>query len=134
MRVEGWKGKQVFDSLIDAAMVGLNAVMDDHVADAKRRCPSREEIPIGTRYRPDRYAQLDVLFTTKRGKEVNFIANTWMGRISKALINHPKRKAQDRPREPPLLRSNSKVFMPGFVEIRNRKQRMGAGQQRHSHT
>jgi len=117
MRVEGWKGKQVFDSLIDAAMVGLNTVMDDHVADAKRRCPSREEIPIGTRYRPDRYAQLDVLFTTKRGKEVNFIANTWMGRISGSLKSTIRKvEKHDRPGNLRCYAGNSKVFYARFVE------------------
>lgn len=105
MRVENWRGKEVFDAVIDAAMVGLNAVMDEHVADAKMRCP------VGTITRKGGYVQRDVLFTTKRGKEVNFIANTWVERIPGSLkATVRKVEKYDRPGNLRCYAGTNKVF------------------------
>lgn len=115
MRVEGWKGKEVFDSIVDAAMIGLNAVMDDHVTDAKRRCP------VGKITRQEGYVERDVVFTPKRGrgkgKEVNFIAHTWTGRVPgtlKATIR--KVEKWDRAGNLRCYAGNNKVFYARFVE------------------
>lgn len=112
MRVENWRGKEVFDSLIDHAMIGLNKVMDNHVADAKRRCPK------GTVTRKDGHVQRDVLFTTKRGKEVNFIANTWVGREPGSLRDTIRKvEKYDRPGNLRCYAGNNKVFYARFVEF-----------------
>lgn len=111
MRVEGWHGKEVFQNMIDLALIGANAVMDDHVADAKRRCP------VGTVTRADGSTQRDVLFTTKRGKEVNFIANTWTGRVPGSLkATLRKVEKYNRPGNLRCYAGNAKVFYARFVE------------------
>lgn len=111
MRVEGWHGKEVFQNMIDLALIGANAVMDDHVADAKRRCP------VGTVTRGEGSVQRDVLFTTKSGKEVNFIANTWTGRIPGSLkATLRKVEKHDRPGNLRCYAGNNKVFYARFVE------------------
>lgn len=111
MRVEGWKGKEVFDALGDAALAGANAVMDEHVADAKRRCP------VGKVNRADGYGVRDVLFTTKRGKDVNFLAHTWVGRIPGSLKDTiRKTEKYNRPGNLRCYAGNSKVFYARFVE------------------
>jgi len=111
MRVEGWKGKQVFDNIVEAAMVGANAVMDDHVADAKRRCP------VGKIRRGGANQMRDVLFTTKRGKVVNFIADTWMGRIPGSLRSTIRKvEKYNRVGNIRVYAGTHKVFYARFVE------------------
>ena len=112
MRIEGWKGKQVFDSLIAAAMVGANAVMDDHVKGAKALCP------VGTVKRGGANQMKDVLFTTKRGKIVNFIADTWMERIPGSLKNSIRKvEKYDRAGNIRVYAGNKQVFYARFVEF-----------------
>lgn len=111
VKVIGWKGKEVFDSLIDSAIAGANRVMDMHVVDAKRRCP------VGKVMRPDGQVMRDVLFTTKRGKDVNFIANTWTGRIPGSLKATIRKVGKhDRPTNLRVYAGNNKVFYARFVE------------------
>ena len=111
MRIDGWKGKEVFDSLVEAAMVGANAVMDDHVADAKRRCP------VGKIRRGGANVMRDVLFTTKQGKAVNFIADTWVERIPGSLkASIRKVEKYNRAGNLRCYAGNNKVFYARFVE------------------
>ena len=121
MRIEGWKGKQAFDGLMEAALVGLNAVMDDHVSDATRRCPTKKRVAVGTEYRKDGYMERDVVFTPKRGrgkgKEVNFIADTWMGRVAGTLKSTVRKVEKwDRAGNLRCYAGNNKVFYARFVE------------------
>jgi very-short-patch-repair endonuclease len=82
MRVEGVRIKEVFQNVMDLAIVGANKVMADVATDAKRLCPTKKGVSVGTVYRPYGRVMKDVLFTTKRGKDVNFIADTEMGRTA----------------------------------------------------
>jgi len=114
-------------------MIGANAVMDDHVADAKRRCPVKKKvggraISEGTEYRsadPD-HVMRDVLFRTKRGKVVNFIANTWVGRRAGSLKSTIRKvEKYDRAGNLRCYAGNNKVFYARFVEygtVKTRKQ------------
>lgn len=112
MRIEGWKGKQVFDSLVSAAMIGANAVMDDHVKGAKALCP------VGTIQRGGANRMKDVLFTTKRGKVVNFIADTWMERVPGSLKNSIRKvEKYDRAGNIRVYSGNKQVFYARFVEF-----------------
>lgn len=88
-RVEGVRIKEVFQNIADLAIIGANRVMADVCADAKRRCPTKKGVPVGTAYRASGRVQRDVVFTPKtgrgRGKYVNFIADTEMGRVAGSL-------------------------------------------------
>lgn len=120
VKIVGWKGKEVFQNLIDLALIGANNVMAEHCADAKRRCP------VGTVTRADGSVQRDVLFTTKRGKDVNFIANTWTGRVPGSLKATIRKVEKDsRPGNIRVYAGNNKIFYGRFVEygtVKTRKQ------------
>jgi HK97 gp10 family phage protein len=121
MRVENWRAKGVFNDLAQAALLGANKVMADHVADAKRRCPVRKGVSEGTRYREDSYINRSVSFTPSTGsnknKPVSFVANTWMGRIAGSLKNTIRKvERHDRPGNIRCYAGNTKVFYARFVE------------------
>ena len=126
MRVEGVRIKEVFQNVMDLAIVGANAVMADVVIDAKRLCPTKKGVSVGTVYRPYGRVMRDVLFTTKRGKDVNFIADTEMGRTAgnlKATIR--KVEKESRPGNIRVYCGNMAVWYGRFVEYgtsRSRKQ------------
>ena len=114
-RIEGWKGKEVFQALADAAIAGANIVMDKVTEGAKRLCP------VGKITRAEGYVMRDVLFIPKkgRGKErvVNFIADTWIGRRPgslKATIR--KVEKYDRAGNIRCYAGNSAVYYARFVE------------------
>ena len=116
MRVIGWKGKEVFQNIADLALAGANKVMDNHVADAKRRCP------VGTITRGNGHVQRDVVFTPKtgrgKGKEVNFIADTWTGRIPGSLKATVRKVTKhDRPGNLRCYAGTHQVFYARFVEF-----------------
>lgn len=111
MRISGWKGKQVFDNLTKLAMVGANDVMDAQVAGAKRLCP------VGTITRSGANVMKEVYFHTKRGKEVNFIANTWVERIPGSLRNSIRKvEKYDRAGNIRVYAGNTQVYYARFVE------------------
>lgn len=115
MRVENWRAKGVFDQIASEALNAGNAVMDDHVADAKRRCP------IGTITRPDGFINRHVSFTPKtgrgKGKAVSFIAKTWTGRQPGSLRSTIRRvNKHSRPGNIRVYAGTNKVFYARFVE------------------
>ena len=121
MRVEGVKIKEVFQNLMDLAIAGANAVMADHVADAKRRCPVRKNLTEGTRYREEGNVLRDVIFTPKtgkgRGKYVNFIADTPLGRVAGSLkASIRKVEKTSRPGNIRVYAGAKKTFYARFVE------------------
>jgi len=111
MRIDGWKGKQVFDNLVNLAMIGANKVMDEHVEAAKRLCPT------GKITRSGANVMRDVLFTTKHGKAVNFIADTWVERIPGSLKSTIRKvEKYDRAGNIRVYAGNTKVYYARFVE------------------
>lgn len=120
-KVIGWKGDQVCDAIIEAALRGANGVMDDHVVDAKRRCPTKENVLIGTEYRKGGFSEREISFTAYKGKkrerDVNFIANVWTGRIAGSLRESiRKTEKYDRPGNLRVYAGNKKVVYARFVE------------------
>ena len=117
MRVDGWKGKEVFEALGEAALRGANNAMADHAADARRRCPTREGVSIGARYRAAGTVVRDVLFTTKRGRDVNFLARTEVGRVAGSLqATIRKVERYNRPGNIRVYAGTNEIFYARFVE------------------
>lgn len=115
MRVEGLRIKEVFQHVADLAIAGANNVMDDVANDARRR------VPVGNITRKDGSVMRDVAFIPKsgrgKGKIVNFIADTWMGRVPgslKATIR--KVEKINRPGNIRVYAGSKKVFYARFVE------------------
>ncbi len=117
MRVEGVKIKEVFQNIMDLAIIGANKVMSDVAVDAKRRCPTKKGVPVGTVYRAYGRVMKDVMFTTKRGKDVNFIADTEMGRTAGNLRATIRKVEKDsRPGNIRVYVGNRDVWYGRFVE------------------
>jgi HK97 gp10 family phage protein len=115
VRVENWRAKGVFDEVAQAALRGANIVMDEHTADAKRRCPK------GTITRQDGSVNRAVVFTPKtgkgKGKEVRFAAKTWTGREPGSLKATIRKVIKhDRPGNLRCYAGNNKIFYARFVE------------------
>ena len=116
-RVEGVRIKEVFQNVMDLAIAGANAVMADVATDARRLCPTKKGVSVGTVYRRYGRVMKDVLFTTKRGKDVNFIANTEMGRTAGNLRATIRKVEKDsRPGNIRVYCGNSAVWYGRFVE------------------
>jgi HK97 gp10 family phage protein len=114
-RVDSTRLKEVFQALSDAAIDGANIVMDKHVEEAKRLCP------VGKITRKDTSKLRNVVFVPKKGrgkgKIVDFIADTWMGRQPgslKATIR--KVEKYNRAGNIRCYAGNKKVFYARFVE------------------
>ena len=123
-RVEGVKIKEVFQNVMDLAIAGANAVMADHCADAKRRCPTKKGVSVGTEYRKSGTVMRDVLFTTKQGKDVNFIAETEVGRIAGSLKDTVRKVEKgSRPGNIRVYAGNHTRFYARFVEYGTSKAR-----------
>lgn len=123
-RVVGLKIKEVFQNVIDLAIIGANKVMADVAADARRRCPTKKGVSVGTVYRPYGRVMKDVLFTTKRGKDVNFIADTEMGRTAGNLRATIRKVEKDsRPGNIRVYAGNKAVWYGRFVEYGTSKTR-----------
>jgi HK97 gp10 family phage protein len=117
MRVEGVRIKEVFQNVMDLAIAGANAVMADVCAEAKRLCPTKKGVAVGTAYRASGRVMREVLFTTKRGKDVNFIADTEMGRVAGSLRATIRKVEKDsRPGNIRVYAGNSERFYARFVE------------------
>jgi len=121
VRVIGLKIKEVCQQIVDAAMVGANDLMDESVVTAKRLCPKREGVEVGTRYRGDGRVLRDVLFTPKtgrsKGKTVNFIADTQVGRVAGSLrATIRKVEKYNRPGNIRVYAGNKDVFYARFTE------------------
>lgn len=125
-RVEGVRIKEVFQNVMDLAIIGANKVMADVAIDAKRLCPTKKGVSVGTQYRASGRVMRDVLFTTKRGKDVNFIADTEMGRVAGSLRNTIRKvEKESRPGNIRVYCGNQAVWYGRFVEYgtsRSRKQ------------
>ena len=117
MRVEGWKGKKVFDDICEIALKNANDLMDDVVANAKARCP------VGTITREGKWASGNVSFTPKtgrnRGRLVEFhTERRWMGREPEDLRNtirrveHRKRRGNIR-----VYAGTFKIYWAHMVEF-----------------
>jgi len=121
VRVIGLKIKEVCQQITDAAMVGANEVMDESVIIAKRLCPTRKDVPVGTAYRTSKRVLRDVLFTPKtgrgKGKTVNFIADTQVGRVAGSLRSTIRKvEKYDRPSNLRVYAGNKDVFYARFTE------------------
>ena len=121
MRVEGVRIKEVFQNVMDLAIVGANAVMADVAADSKRRCPTKKGVSVGTEYRKSGRVLRDVVFTPKtgrgRGRYVNFIADTQVGRIAGSLKDTIRKvEKNDRPGNIRVYAGNKERFYSRFVE------------------
>lgn len=115
MRIVGLRIKEVLDNVRDLAIAGGNAVMGDHAEDARRRAPR------GTITRKDGQVLREVFFTPKKGrgkgKDVNFIANTWMGREPGSLkASIRKVEKFNRPGNIRVYAGSGKVYYARFVE------------------
>lgn len=131
-KIIGWKGKQVFQDLSDAAIAGANIVMDKHVEGAKALCPVGTITRTGTGFK-----LRDVLFTPKKGrskgKTVNFIANAWQDRQPgslKATIRKVTR--DDRPTNVRVYAGNQKIYYARFTEYGTASTGWGKGVPRQS--
>lgn len=115
VKIVGWKGKEVFKELADAAIAGINIVMDKHVEGARRLCP------VGKITRSGGNKLRDVLFVPQKGrskgKTVNFIADTWQGRQPGSLKSTIRKvERYDRPNNVRCYAGNSQVYYARFVE------------------
>jgi len=120
-RVIGYKGDQVCDAIIEAALRGANSIMKDHVIAAKRLCPTKKNVVIGTEYRKGGFLEREISFTAykgkKREKDVNFIANVWTGRIAGSLKESIRKvEKNDRPGNIRVYAGHNKVIYARFVE------------------
>ena len=127
VRVIGLKIKEVCQQIVEAAMVGANDLMDESVVTAKLKCPARKTddqgrpISAGTVYRGAGRVLRDVLFTPKtgkgKGKVVNFIADTQVGRVAGSLRATIRKVAKyDRPSNLRVYAGNKDVFYARFTE------------------
>jgi len=121
MRVVGVRIKEVFQNIADLAIIGANAVMADVAADARRRCPTKKGVSVGTIYRRYGIVMRDVMFTPKtgrgRGKHVNFIAKTEMGRTAGSLRDTIRKvEKNDRPGNIRVYAGSAMRFYARFVE------------------
>lgn len=121
MRVEGLRIKEVFQNIADLAIIGANKVMDDVAAKARGLCPTKAGVEVGTQYRGYGTVMRDVMFTPKkgrgRGKHVNFIAKTEMGRTAGSLRNTIRKvEKSDRPGNVRVYAGSAKVFYARFIE------------------
>lgn len=115
MRIDGWKGKQVFDNLTKLAMEGANDVMDAQVEGAKKLCPGPPESKMIARSGAN--AMREVFFHTKRGKEVNFIADTWVERIPGTLRSSIRKvEKYDRAGNIRVYAGHTQAYYARFVE------------------
>lgn len=115
MRVEGLRIKEIFQSISDLAIAGANNVMADHAEDARRRAPR------GTITRANGRVYREVAFVPKKGrgkgKIVNYIADTWTGRIPGSLkASIRKVEKLNRPGNIRVYAGNKDVFYARFVE------------------
>ena len=120
-KVVGYKGDQVCDAIIEAALRGANGVMDDHVVGAKSLCPTRKKVTEGTEYRKGGFIEREISFTAYKGKkrerDVDFIANVWTGRIAGSLRDSIRKvEKYDRPGNLRVYAGNKKVLYARFVE------------------
>lgn len=120
-KVVGYKGDQVCDAIIEAALRGANNIMDDHASDAKRRCPTKKGVLVGTEYRKGGFTEREISFTAYKGKrrerDVDFIANVWTGRIAGSLRDSIRKvEKYDRPGNLRVYAGNKKVLYARFVE------------------
>lgn len=121
MRVEGLRIKEVFQNIADLAIVGANNVMEDVCTNAKRLCPTKKGVSVGTEYRKSGSVMRDVMFTPRtgrnRGKHVNFIANTEKGRIAGSLRDTIRKVEKlSRPGNVRVYAGNNERFYARFVE------------------
>jgi len=89
--------------------------MDKHVVEAKRLCP------VGKIIRADVNKLRDVLFVPKKGrgkgKTVNFVADTWIGRKPGSLRSTIRKVDKyDRKTNVRVYAGNSQVYYARFVE------------------
>lgn len=115
MRVENWRAKGIFDQIASNALEAANEIMDDHAKAAKLMCP------VGTVNRPDGYVNRPVVFTPStgkgKGKEVRFVARTWMGRKPGSLRDTIRKVTKpSRPGNIRVYAGTNKVFYARFVE------------------
>ena len=127
VRVIGLKIKEVCQQIVDAAMIGANDLMGESVVTAKLKCPARKTddqgrpISVGTVYRGAGRVLRDVLFTPKtgkgKGKTVNFIADTQVGRVAGSLrASIRKVERYNRPGNIRVYAGNKDVFYARFTE------------------
>ena len=130
VKIVGWKGKEVFKELADAAIAGANIVMDKHVEGAKRLCPVGTITRTGTGFK-----LRDVLFTPKKGrgkgKTVNFIANAWQDRQPGSLQATIRKVSRyDRPTNVRVYAGNEKIYYARFIEYGTASTGWGKGVQK----
>ena len=115
MRIENWRGKEVFNQIAEQALENANLFMDDVVANAKARCP------VGTITREGKWASASVMFTPKTGRSkgqlVSFDTDKrWMGRTPGDLKNSIRRVTKSRTGNIRVYAGNFKVYWAFMVE------------------
>jgi HK97 gp10 family phage protein len=115
LRIENWRGKEVFDQIAEQALENANLLMDDVVAAAKSRCP------VGTVTREGKWSTANVSFTPQSGKNkgqrVSFTTDKrWMGRNPGDLRNTIRRVTKPRTGNIRVYAGNFKIYWAYMVE------------------
>jgi hypothetical protein len=115
MRIQGWRGKEVFAEIAEQALQNANALMDDVVLAAKRRCP------VGTITREGKFSGGNVSFTPRtgrnRGRLVQFrTERRWMGRSPGDLQRTIRRVTKPKTGNIRVYAGNFKIYWAYMVE------------------
>lgn len=115
MRIENWRGKEVFDEIAEIALQNANDLMDDVVQNAKARCP------VGTVTREGRWSSANVSFIPQTGKNkgsrVSFRTDKrWEGRNPGDLRNTIRRVTKNRTGNIRVYAGNFKIYWSYMVE------------------
>jgi HK97 gp10 family phage protein len=115
MRIENWRGKEVFDQIAEQALENANLLMDDVVAAAKARCP------VGTITREGKFVSANISFTPQSGKNkgklVSFSTDKrWQGRNPGDLRNSIRRVTKPKTGSIRVYAGNFKIFWAYMVE------------------
>jgi len=116
MRLENWHSKEIFQGIMDQALVNANVVMDEVADDAKMRCPVDTKT-----YRPDGWANAHVEFTPKTGAWKNKLVsfNTkkrWVGRKPGDLLSTIRRVNRPGSGNIRVYAGNFKIYWAFMVE------------------
>jgi hypothetical protein len=115
MRIQGWRGREVFAEIAEQALQNANALMDDVVLAARRRCP------IGTITREGKFAGANISFTPQtgrnKGRRVQFrTERRWMGRAPGDLQRTIRRVTKPKTGNIRVYAGNFKVYWAYMVE------------------
>ena len=118
MRLANWRSKEIFQGIMDKALINANEVMDDVVSSAKQKCPPPGKTNI---FRPPGWSKAHVSFTPKSGKNKGTLVefNTdkrWVGRDPGNLKNTIRRVNKPGSGSIRVYAGNFKIYWAMYVE------------------